>query len=141
MKRSDNEKLNTLICSMISFPGGTAIAVPRGNRNHCRNQPFKMLFCTTFAIKTRLLLLLTTMATIQKINANPWLDKEAEQAANFYTSVFKNSRIGKISRYGKEGDEVHKMLKDTVIVIEFWLEDIIFSHFHCLTSKTGSDYF
>jgi len=36
-----------------------------------------------------------------------WFDTQAEEAANFYVSVFKNSRVGKISRYGKAGQEVH----------------------------------
>jgi predicted 3-demethylubiquinone-9 3-methyltransferase (glyoxalase superfamily) len=36
-----------------------------------------------------------------------WFDAQAEEAAHFYTSIFKNSRIGKISRYGKEGVEIH----------------------------------
>src|SRR2546423_704660 len=63
------------------------------------------------------------MATTQKINANLWFDKDAEQAANFYTAVFKNSRIGKISRYGKEGFDVHKMPEGMVMLVEFWIED------------------
>jgi predicted 3-demethylubiquinone-9 3-methyltransferase (glyoxalase superfamily) len=38
-------------------------------------------------------------------NINPclWFDTQAEEAARLYTSLFKNSKIGKISRYGKEG--------------------------------------
>lgn len=62
------------------------------------------------------------MATMQKITANLWFDKQAEEAANFYVSIFKNSNIGKTSRYGKEGYEVHKMPEGTVMVIEFELE-------------------
>ena len=62
------------------------------------------------------------MATIQKITPNLWFDKQAEEAVKLYTTVFKNSRIGKISRYGKEGFEVHGMPEGTVMVIEFWLE-------------------
>ena len=34
-------------------------------------------------------------------------NSEAEEAAKFYTSIFKNAKIGKISRYGKEELEVH----------------------------------
>src|SRR4051812_47687914 len=37
-----------------------------------------------------------------------WFDSEAEDAAKFYTSIFKNSRINNTSRYGKEGFEIHK---------------------------------
>ena len=61
------------------------------------------------------------MATIQKITPNLWFDQQAEDAAKFYTTIFKDSRIGKISRYGKEGFEVHGMPEGTVMVIEFWL--------------------
>jgi predicted 3-demethylubiquinone-9 3-methyltransferase (glyoxalase superfamily) len=32
-----------------------------------------------------------------------WFDNQAEEAARFYTSVFKNSRLGSISRYGDAG--------------------------------------
>jgi predicted 3-demethylubiquinone-9 3-methyltransferase (glyoxalase superfamily) len=32
-----------------------------------------------------------------------WFDGKAEEAAKFYTSIFKNSKIGRISRYGEEG--------------------------------------
>jgi predicted 3-demethylubiquinone-9 3-methyltransferase (glyoxalase superfamily) len=38
---------------------------------------------------------------IQKITANLWFDYQAEEAAYFYTSIFKNSRINRVTRYGK----------------------------------------
>src|SRR5690348_65836 len=63
------------------------------------------------------------MANMQKITPNLWFDNQAEEAVNFYTSIFKNSKIGKVSRYGKEGQEVHKMHEGTVMVMEFWIED------------------
>lgn len=62
------------------------------------------------------------MANMQKITPNLWFDNEAEEAVNFYTSIFKNSKIGKVSRYGKEGQEVHKMPEGTVMMVEFWIE-------------------
>ena len=62
------------------------------------------------------------MASIQKIFPNLWFAKEAEEAAQFYVSIFKNSSIGKTSRYGKEGYEIHKMEEGTVMTIEFFLE-------------------
>jgi predicted 3-demethylubiquinone-9 3-methyltransferase (glyoxalase superfamily) len=40
---------------------------------------------------------------MQKITPFLWFDGKAEEAANFYTSIFKNSKIGSISRYGEEG--------------------------------------
>ena len=43
------------------------------------------------------------MAKLQKITTNLWFDTEAEDAANFYTSIFKNSRITRILRYGEAG--------------------------------------
>lgn len=62
------------------------------------------------------------MATFQKITPNLWFNNQAEEAAMFYTSVFKNSAIGKTARYGKEGREIHKMPEGTVMTIEFTLE-------------------
>jgi predicted 3-demethylubiquinone-9 3-methyltransferase (glyoxalase superfamily) len=59
---------------------------------------------------------------MQKILTNLWFDKNAEQAVNLYTSVFKDSRIGKISRYGKTGLEIHGMPEGTVLTIEFDIE-------------------
>jgi len=38
---------------------------------------------------------------MQKITPCLWFDSNAEEAVNFYTSIFKNSKIGKISRYEK----------------------------------------
>lgn len=49
----------------------------------------------------------------EKIVPNLWFNDEAEDAAKFYTSIFKNSSIGKISRYGKAGFEFHKKPEGT----------------------------
>jgi predicted 3-demethylubiquinone-9 3-methyltransferase (glyoxalase superfamily) len=62
------------------------------------------------------------MPTIQKISPHLWFDKQAEDAANYYVSIFKNSRITKISHYGKEGFEIHNMSEGTVMTVEFELE-------------------
>jgi predicted 3-demethylubiquinone-9 3-methyltransferase (glyoxalase superfamily) len=40
---------------------------------------------------------------MQKITPFLWFDNRAEEAVNFYTSIFKNSTVGKISRYGEAG--------------------------------------
>jgi predicted 3-demethylubiquinone-9 3-methyltransferase (glyoxalase superfamily) len=48
-----------------------------------------------------------------------WFDNQAEEAANFYVSVFKNSKIGNISRYGKEGFEVHRQKEGTALTVPF----------------------
>ncbi len=65
---------------------------------------------------------------MQKITPCLWFDKNAEEAANLYVSIFNsapyskgNSKIGKISRYGKEGFEIHKMPAGTVLTIEYEL--------------------
>lgn len=50
-----------------------------------------------------------------------WFDNQAEEAAKFYTSVFKNSKIGGISHYGKEGYEVHGQKAGTVLTVDFEL--------------------
>jgi predicted 3-demethylubiquinone-9 3-methyltransferase (glyoxalase superfamily) len=57
-----------------------------------------------------------------KINPCLWFDTEAEDAARFYSSVFKNSRIGTISRYGKEGNEIHGKEAGSVMAVEFELD-------------------
>jgi len=56
---------------------------------------------------------------MQKIIPNLWFDTQAEEAANFYVSVFKNSEIGRISRYTEAGFEIHKMPAGTVLTVEF----------------------
>ena len=40
---------------------------------------------------------------MQKITPFLWFDNQAEEAMNFYTSIFENSKIGTISRYGEGG--------------------------------------
>jgi predicted 3-demethylubiquinone-9 3-methyltransferase (glyoxalase superfamily) len=60
--------------------------------------------------------------TTGKITPFLWFDNEAEEAAKFYVSVFKNSKLGKVSRYGKEGFEVHGRPAGTVMTAEFELE-------------------
>ena len=60
--------------------------------------------------------------TAKRITPCLWFDDQAEEAARFYASVFKNSKIGKISRYGKEGFEVHGRKEGTVMTVEFEIE-------------------
>ncbi len=43
------------------------------------------------------------MASTQKIKTFLWFDEQAEEAARFYTSIFKNSRITTVARYGDAG--------------------------------------
>jgi predicted 3-demethylubiquinone-9 3-methyltransferase (glyoxalase superfamily) len=59
------------------------------------------------------------MATkMQKITPFLWFDDKAEEAMNFYVSIFKNSKRGRISRYGEAGPGP----KGTVMVATFQLE-------------------
>jgi predicted 3-demethylubiquinone-9 3-methyltransferase (glyoxalase superfamily) len=58
----------------------------------------------------------------QKITPCLWFDSEAEEAAKFYVSVFKNSKMGTVTRYGKEGFEIHSRPEGSVMVAEFELE-------------------
>ncbi|HVW60769.1 MAG TPA: VOC family protein [Puia sp.] len=67
------------------------------------------------------------MATVQKITPSFWFDRQAEEAAKFYTSIFPNSGIGRVSRYGKEGFEIHRMPEGTVLTIDFMLDGQKFS--------------
>ena len=59
---------------------------------------------------------------MQKITPFFWFDDNAEEAANFYTAIFKNSKIGKIARYGEEGEKVAGRPKGSVVTVEFELE-------------------
>jgi len=62
------------------------------------------------------------MAIVNKIVPCLWFDKEAEDAAKFYTSVFKNSAIKTITRYGKAGFEIHGRPAGSVMTVSFTLE-------------------
>jgi len=56
--------------------------------------------------------------TMSKITPCLWFDTEGEAAANFYTTVFKNSRITDIARYGEAGPRE----AGTVMVVSFELD-------------------
>lgn len=58
----------------------------------------------------------------QKIIPNLWFDNQAEEAAEFYVSVFgENSEIKTVTRYSDEGQEIHGMAAGTVMTIDFEL--------------------
>jgi predicted 3-demethylubiquinone-9 3-methyltransferase (glyoxalase superfamily) len=59
---------------------------------------------------------------MEKITPCLWFDDRAEEAAKFYTSIFKNSKIGNVTRYGKEGYEIHGREAGTVMTIDFEIE-------------------
>lgn len=87
-----------------------------------------------------------------KITPFLWFDNDAEEAAKFYTSVFKNSRLGEISRYGDAGPGP----KGSVMTASFSIEGVEFTalnggpHFkfnesvsfvvHCKTQEEVDEY-
>ncbi len=64
--------------------------------------------------------------TTDKMTICLWYDDQAEQAANFYATIFRNASIGRISRYGKEGFEFHGKPEGAVMTIEFQLNGMHF---------------
>ena len=48
-----------------------------------------------------------------------WFETQAEEAAMFYTSIFKDGKIGDITRFGKEGFEHHQKPEGSVLTVEF----------------------
>ena len=59
---------------------------------------------------------------MQKITPFLWFNDNAEEEANFYASIFKDSKIGRIARYGEEAAEKTGRPKGSVMTIEFELE-------------------
>jgi predicted 3-demethylubiquinone-9 3-methyltransferase (glyoxalase superfamily) len=64
---------------------------------------------------------------MQKITPFLWFDAKAEEAANFYCSVFDNSRVLTVSRYGEAGAKAAGMPVGTAMVVEFELAGQKFS--------------
>lgn len=64
---------------------------------------------------------------IQKISPFLWFDDQAEEAAKFYTSVFKKSKILNVARYGESGSEVSGRKAGSVMVVDFEIEGQQFS--------------
>jgi predicted 3-demethylubiquinone-9 3-methyltransferase (glyoxalase superfamily) len=60
--------------------------------------------------------------TMKKIFPNLWYDDQAEEAANFYTSIFKNSRVIATTRYPKAAEEVSGKRAGSVMTVEFELD-------------------
>jgi predicted 3-demethylubiquinone-9 3-methyltransferase (glyoxalase superfamily) len=58
---------------------------------------------------------------MKKITPNLWFDGQAEEAVNFYTALFPDSRIGKIARYNEEVSKAAGMPVGSVLTIEFAL--------------------
>src|SRR5438132_7460314 len=58
----------------------------------------------------------------QKITPFLWFDDKAEEAAQFYTSIFKSSKIGKTTRYDEEAGAATGRPPGSVMTVEFELE-------------------
>jgi predicted 3-demethylubiquinone-9 3-methyltransferase (glyoxalase superfamily) len=75
------------------------------------------------------------MPSVRAIVPCLWFDGQAEEAARFYTGIFDNSRITRISRYGKAGQETHKRQPGSVMVVAFELDG------HAFTALNGGPNF
>jgi predicted 3-demethylubiquinone-9 3-methyltransferase (glyoxalase superfamily) len=75
------------------------------------------------------------MSKVLSIAPCLWFDNQAEEAAKFYTGIFKHSKMGKISRYGKEGQEIHNQKPGTVMTVAFELDG------HRFTALNGGPIF
>jgi predicted 3-demethylubiquinone-9 3-methyltransferase (glyoxalase superfamily) len=62
------------------------------------------------------------MAGLHKITPCLWFDHQAEEAAEFYTAIFPNSRITNLSRYGEAGHEIHGRQAGSVMTVAFELD-------------------
>ena len=64
---------------------------------------------------------------MQKITPFLWFDNQAEEAAKFYTSVFKNSKIGRILRYDEVSAKAAGRPAGSVLTVEFEIEGQTFT--------------
>jgi predicted 3-demethylubiquinone-9 3-methyltransferase (glyoxalase superfamily) len=65
--------------------------------------------------------------TVQPIAPCLWFDDQAEQAANFYVSVFSEAKINHVARYPAAGQEIHGRAPGSVMVVEFVLNGLTFT--------------
>jgi predicted 3-demethylubiquinone-9 3-methyltransferase (glyoxalase superfamily) len=75
------------------------------------------------------------MPNVRSIATCLWFDDQAEEAAKFYTGIFKGSKITQISRYGKEGHEIHRRPAGSVMTVAFELDG------HKFTALNGGPVF
>ena len=67
------------------------------------------------------------MQSNQRIAPCLWFDDQAEEAVQFYTGIFRHSKIITISRYGEAGREVHRKPAGSVMAIAFELDGQAFT--------------
>jgi predicted 3-demethylubiquinone-9 3-methyltransferase (glyoxalase superfamily) len=70
-----------------------------------------------------------------KITPCLWFDHQAEDAAKFYTAIFKDSKITEIARYGEAGQEIHGQKAGSVMTVAFELNG------HSFTALNGGPVF
>jgi predicted 3-demethylubiquinone-9 3-methyltransferase (glyoxalase superfamily) len=66
------------------------------------------------------------MQISSKISPCLWFDNQGEDAARFYTGIFKNSKVVAVSRYGEAGTEIHGRKPGSVMTVAFELEGQMF---------------
>jgi predicted 3-demethylubiquinone-9 3-methyltransferase (glyoxalase superfamily) len=62
------------------------------------------------------------LPSIQKVTPCLWFDHQAEEAAAFYISIFKNSKIGNVARYTEAGQEIHGRPPGSAMTVGFQLD-------------------
>lgn len=67
------------------------------------------------------------MGIVHKISPCLWFDNQAEEAAAFYTSIFNNSKIVRVIRYGDAGQDIHGQRAGTVMTVAFELDGQLFT--------------
>jgi predicted 3-demethylubiquinone-9 3-methyltransferase (glyoxalase superfamily) len=67
------------------------------------------------------------MRSVQKITPCLWFDTQAEEASEFYTGIFPNSKVLNISHYGEAGHEMHQKRAGTVMTVAFELDGQAFT--------------
>ena len=67
------------------------------------------------------------MARLQRIRPCLWFDTRAEEAARFYTGIFKNSKITATTHYSSAGIETHKKPPGSVMTVQFELDGQAFT--------------
>lgn len=58
----------------------------------------------------------------QKITPFLWFDNQAEDAARFYTGIFRNASITAVTHYGEAGKDIHGRQPGSVMTVAFELE-------------------
>jgi predicted 3-demethylubiquinone-9 3-methyltransferase (glyoxalase superfamily) len=67
------------------------------------------------------------MASVSKIVPCLWFDDQAQEAVNYYVSIFPNSKITQITHYGEAGKEYHGRKPGSVLTVAFELDGVHFS--------------